>query len=165
MQIRIARQTDLQQIVTIYNQAVAEGNCTADTEALTVESRQEWFSSHGSEKYPILVIEDNTGSTIIGWCSLSAHRKGRMALQNVAEISYYVEKDHRGKGVGKHLMQTALEMAPTLGLHNLFAILLDTNRTSIALLKKYGFSEWGHLPDIAEFKNHTCGQYIFGRKV
>ena len=29
------------------------------------------------------------------------------------------------------------------------AILLDCNSASIALLKKYGFSEWGRLPEIA----------------
>ncbi len=165
MQIRTARLSDLEQIVNIYNQAISEGNCTADTEALTVADRQEWFANHTPEKYPIYVIEEETGAPIIGWCSLSAHRRGRMALANVAEISYYVDKNHRGKGVGKHIMMHALQEAPRLGLHNLFAILLDTNQISVALLEKNGFSQWGHLPEIAEFPDRICGQYIYGRKV
>ena len=101
----------------------------------------------------------------LGWCSLSAHRRGRMALRNVAEISYYVDQDHRRKGIGRQLMQHALEQAPKLGLHNLFAILLDVNQTSVELLEKNGFSRWGHLPGIAEFPDKTCGQFIYGRKV
>lgn len=165
MQIRIAKPCDLKQIVAIYNQAITEGNCTADTETLTVEDRQEWFNNHGPEKYPIYIVEDESDNTLMGWCSLSAHRKGRMALQNVAEISYYVDKDRRGMGVGKLLMTHALQKAPTLGLHNLFAILLDTNLVSVAILKKYGFSQWGHLPNIAEFDDKICGQYIYGRKI
>lgn len=165
MQIRIARKDDLKQIVAIYNQAIAEGNCTADIEQLTVTERREWFDGHDPKKYPIYVMETVAENIVTGWCSLSAHRKGRMALQHVAEISYYVAADHRGKGIGKQLMLHALQEAPKLGLHNLFAILLDINQVSVTLLEKYGFSQWGHLPDIAEFPNKICGQFIYGRKV
>ncbi len=165
MQIRLAQQSDLKSLVTIYNQAIGDGNSTADIAPLTVEERQEWFDNHSSQKYPIFVMVQKSTEDIIGWYSLSAHRKGRMALRNIAEISYYVERSHRRQGVGKRLMQHALRKAPTLGLHNLFAILLDINTTSIKLLEKNGFSQWGHLPDIAEFPGKICGQFIYGRKV
>ncbi len=167
MQIRIAHPDDLKQIVAIYNQAVSEGNCTADITPLTVEQRKEWFAGHSPDRYPIYVMEggDDQGKIITGWYSLSAHRRGRMALQHVAEISYYVDTGHRRKGVGGQLMEHALRKAPALGLHNLFAILLDINQTSITMLEKSGFSKWGHLPDIAEFPDKVCGQFIYGRKV
>lgn len=163
MHMRTAKSKDLPQIVAIYNQAIAEGNCTADTHSLTVKERQYWFDSHSPDKYPIYVMEQE--GKILGWYSLSAHRRGRMALRNVAEISYYVNQNHRRKGIGRQLMQHALKEAPKLGLHNLFAILLDVNQTSVALLEKNGFSRWGHLPNIAEFPDKTCGQFIYGRKV
>ena len=165
MQIRIATADDLEQIVAIYNQAVLRGNCTADTEPLDVSERQDWFNEHTPGEYPIFVITGEDKQDIHGWCSLSAHRKGRMALAKVAEISYYVDSTQQGKGIGKKLMRYALEEAPRCGLHNLFAILLDTNQESIALLEKYGFKQWGHLPEIAEFSDRVCGQFIYGRKV
>ncbi|MCF8056304.1 MAG: GNAT family N-acetyltransferase [Desulfocapsa sp.] len=167
MQIRIACPNDLGQIVAIYNQAVSEGNCTADITPLAVAHRKEWFAGHTPDNYPIYVMEEREDQEkiITGWYSLSAHRRKRMALQNVAEISYYVDKDHRRKGVGGQLMEHALQEAPKLGLPNLFTILLDTNQTSIAMLKKNGFSKWGYLPDIAEFPDKICGQFIYGRKV
>jgi len=165
MQIRIAKAEDLEQIIAIYNQAVLRGNCTADTEPLTVTERKEWFSAHTPEHYPIFVMEGNNQSEVWGWCSLSAHRRGRKALRHVAEISYYVDEKQQRKGIGRQLMLHALEVAPTHELHNLFAILLDTNTISIALLEKYGFKLWGHLPDIAEFPDRICGQFIYGRKV
>ena len=163
MQIRNAETDDLPQIVAIYNQAVNEGNCTADTEPLSAADRQEWFTSHSPDRYPIYVMAE--GNTICGWCSLSAHRPGRKALQNVAEISYYVDTEHRKKGIGQLLMNHALHSAAALGLHNLFAILLDTNAVSVRLLEQNGFTQWGHLPDIAEFPDRTCGQFIYGRRV
>jgi phosphinothricin acetyltransferase len=165
MQIRIAHEKHLPQLVAIYNQAISQGNCTADTEELSVAQRQEWFKGHNPEQYPIYIMLEEDSQEVTGWCSLSAHRRGRKALQHVAEISYYIHTDHRGKGVGTRLMQHALQQAPLLGLHNLFAILLDSNHISVALLEKNGFSRWGHLPDIAEFSDRTCGQYIYGRKV
>jgi len=165
MQIRIATADDLTQIIAIYNQAVLRGNCTADTESLEVSERCNWFNEHTPEKYPLFVICEEDNGNILGWCSLSTHRKGRKALANVAEISYYVETGQQGKGIGNKLMVHALNMAPECGLHNLFAILLDTNKVSIALLEKYGFTQWGHLPDIAEFADRVCGQFIYGRKV
>jgi len=165
MQIRIATQNDLKQLVSIYNQAITNGNCTADINPLTVAERQEWFDGHSPEKYPIFVMEAEEAETISGWCSLSAHRRGRMALANVAEISYYVGREYRGKGIGSCLIQHALRKAPKLGLHNLFAILLDINQISVKMLEQNGFSKWGHLPDIAEFPDKICGQFIYGRKV
>lgn len=165
MQIRNATVDDLEQIIAIYNQAVLQGNCTADTEPLEVTERQGWFNEHTPEKYPIFVITGETAEEIHGWYSFSAHRKGRIALANVAEISYYVESTQQGKGIGNKLMTHALSSAPECGLHNLFAMLLDTNQVSIALLEKFGFEQWGHLPEIAEFPDRICGQFIYGRKV
>lgn len=40
-------------------------------------------------------------------------------------------------------MEFMLSEAQRLGFRTLVAILLDCNSASIALLKKYGFSEWG----------------------
>lgn len=165
MQIRIATLKDLEQIIAIYNQAVVRGHCTADTEPLHTAQREEWFSEHTPEKYPLFVIVGENGEDIRGWCSLSAHRKGRMALANVAEISYYVDENHQHQGIGKQLIAHALQEAPKCGLHNLFAILLDINQVSISLLEKNDFTLWGHLPDIAEFPDRICGQFIYGRKV
>ncbi len=165
MQIRIATTDDLAQIVAIYNQAVLRGNCTADTETLEPKERHDWFTEHTPDQYPIAVICDKRQRKVLGWYSLSAHRKGRKALANVAEISYYVDSEQQGNGIGNMLMRHALDTAAECGLHNLFAILLDTNTVSIALLEKYGFKQWGHLPDIAEFPDKVCGQYIYGRRV
>ncbi|MBU0944476.1 MAG: hypothetical protein KJ804_22460 [Proteobacteria bacterium] len=67
--IRHAKPGDLEQIISISNQAVVAGNCTTDIEALVVEERREWFARHSPEKYPIYVMEE--GEAIIrGWCSL-----------------------------------------------------------------------------------------------
>ena len=163
MRIRNFTVNDLEAIVNIYNHAVDEKFATADTEYVTIDSRKEWFAQHSAETYPIYVAEEN--NEIVGWCSLSPHRPGRKALRSVAEISYYIHKDHRRKGVANTLITYTIEKAKELGFKNLFTILLDLNKPSIYILEKFGFEKWGHLPDIAEFGGVICGQYIYGRKI
>ena len=154
---------DLESIVKIYNHAVDEKFATADTEYISTDSRKDWFAQHSAQTYPIYVAEEN--GDVIGWCSLSPHRPGRKALSKLAEISYYVHKDHRRKGIANSLITHTIEKAKELGFTNLFTILLDLNKPSIHLLEKFGFEKWGHLPDIAEIDGIVCGQFIYGRKL
>lgn len=163
MFFKVANEKDFPEIIKIYNHAVDEKFATADTEYVTVESRKEWFTQHSPETYPIFIAEEN--NEIVGWCSLSPHRPGRKALRTVAEISYYIHKDHRKKGVAHSLITHTIESAKKLGFRNLISILLDLNKTSIYILEKFGFEKWGHLPNVAEIDGVICGQYIYGRKI
>ena len=163
MNIRTSDDNDYSQIVQIYNQAVDEKFATADTEYVTVDSKMNWFKQHSSETYPIYVAEENR--KLIGWCSLSPHRPGRKALRTVAEISYYIHKDYRRRGVANSIINYTIEKAKQIGFKNLISILLDLNKPSIYILEKFGFEKWGHLPNIAEIEEVICGQYIYGKKL
>lgn len=161
--INTAVKKDWPYIIEIYNQAIQEGGKTADTETLTVEERKDWLSLHLNTKHPILIAE--LDSKIIGWCSLSPHRPGRKALEKTLEISYYVDKNYQGKGVGSFLIKSALNYSERNGIKNLFAILLDINNISVKILEKFGFQKWGHLPNIAEIDGKICGQFIYGKNL
>ena len=161
VKIRIADQNDWGKIIDIYNQAVLEGDKTADLDTVTLNTRREWLKLHSTGKYQILLaqIEEQT----IGWCSISPHRPGRRALEKTAEISYYIDQKYRGNGVGSILIKSAIETSQRNGIKNLFAILLDVNKPSVSILEKFGFKKWGHLPKVAEIRGKTCGQFIFGK--
>ena len=161
--IRIATEKDVPAITTIYNHAVAAGFQTAHTELVDDSYVAQLLAEHPPEVYPVFLAEHN--EMVLGWCGLSAYRPGRGALRSTAEISYYVHEDYQGQGVGTALIEQALEAAPKLGFSALFAILLDKNPRSIGLLKKYGFEQWGHMPDIADFGNERCGHLYYGRHI
>jgi len=163
MTIRSSIENDYLEIVNIYNHAVDEKFATADTEYVSVESKMNWFEQHSIDTYPIYVAEEN--NEIVGWCSLSPHRLGRKALRTVAEISYYIHKDHRRKGIANSLITHTIRKAKQLGFKNLITILLDLNKPSIYLLEKFGFEKWGHLPEIALIDETICGQFIYGKKL
>lgn len=158
---RIANESDWQRIIDIYNQSVLDLGKTADTEKQSIDSRIGWLMEHSHSKHPIILAlyEDH----IVGWCSLSPHRPGRKALEKTAEISYYVDKQYQGKGIGTYLISDAINYAKKSGIKNLYAILLDINLISINILVKFGFEKWGHLPNVAEINDLICGQFIYGK--
>lgn len=51
--VRDATCEDLPRIVEIYNASIPGRLATSDLEPVTVESRREWFASHGPEGHPM----------------------------------------------------------------------------------------------------------------
>jgi len=163
IQIRIARLGDLPSIVAIYNQAVPTHLSTANTTAYTAEGRKTWFIEHNPEKRPIFVA--TADHRVVGWCSLSWYRPGRAALRFTAEISYYVDTAHQGRGIGSSLIRHALQACPSLGIKNVVAVVIDRNEGSRRLLEKMGFEQWGFLPKVLDFDGVEVGEYYFGKRV
>jgi phosphinothricin acetyltransferase len=161
--IRLASINDLTAIVSIYNEAVALRFATADITRVSVESRHDWFLEHDAEKHPIYVWEEE--HSVKGWCSLSPYRRGRMALRFTAETSYYVRGDSHRKGIASRLVQHSIASCATLKIKNLFAIVLEYNTGSCALLEKLQFEKWGYLPNVADFDGEECGHIYYGRRV
>ena len=160
IKIDFAQQEDQQAMLDIYNQAIASGRNTADTELLTLEDRLEWFKSHTPDQYPLLVAKE--GDVVVGYLTLSAYRYGRKALINTAEISYYIHFDHHRKGIASQLINKALEMCPSLHIETLISILISCNQGSIKILEKYGFEEWGSMPDIVKLEGINCSHLYYG---
>lgn len=160
MIIRLARVEDLPAINAIYNQAVEQLFCTAHLSPVDMEYSLSWFSAHIADRYPVCVSEED--GQLSGWVSLGPYRSDRQALAHVGEVSYYVHQDCRGRGVGSRLLEYAIELAPSCGLSILVAILLDKNPGSIALLKKFEFSQWGAMPGIAIIGEERADHLYYG---
>ncbi len=158
--IRHAQQSCLAEIISIYNQAVAAGFQTADTEPWVAEDKLAWFQLHQNPQYPIFVAIEN--ELVVGWAVISAYRPGRGALSKTKEISYYVHRSHLRKGIGTKLLKFAIDNAAVYNAETLIAILLDVNTPSIKLLENSGFSKWGHLPNVADFNGVKCGHFYYG---
>lgn len=162
--IRKAVKNDLERITEIYNQAIISKKATADMEVFKEDQRMQWFLIHSNnERTPIYVYEDEC--TLAGYCSLSAYRPGRQALESIAEISYYIDYSYHRRGFGSKLVQYAIDEARKLGYKNLLAILLSCNDSSQALLKKYGFEHWGTLPNIVYINDKIYSHYYYGLKL
>ena len=157
--IRLAEPKDLVAINDIYTQAI-HAQATADITPISMPAREAWFQTHPADQFPIYVYEIDT--KVVAWLSITAYRPGRMALRRSAEISYYVDEQFRHQSIASQLLKHALEQASELQLDTFIAIILENNLASIALMKKFGFAQWGHLPMVAEFDGKRVGHVYYG---
>lgn len=163
MKFRNALQNDLPVIVAIYNSTVQGRMVTADTEPVSVESRQQWFDEHSPGRLPLWMVEDEE-KNIIGWVSFQAFY-GRPAYDATAEISIYIDPIERGKGYGKKILQYAMQQAPSLGIKTLLGFIFAHNGPSIELFTKLGFEEWGNLKNIANIDGKDISVKIVGKRL
>ena len=161
--IRLATIKDLASIVDIYNMAIRSRMATGDMDEFDVEERLNWFGKFSHDKFPLYVVEK--GGEVIGYAYLSPYRPGRKAMEKVAEISFFINYSFHGFGFGSNLLEYVMADCKRLGKETLLAILMDINTPSVHLLKKFGFSEWGHFPDIINFENSKCGHLVYGLKL
>lgn len=138
--IRPAQEADLSGITEIYNDAILTTTATFDTEVKTLENRLQWFKER-DENFPVLVVEQD--HQIIAYAALNKWSE-RKAYDITAEISLYVHKVHRGKGIGKTLISKIVTAAKEKGsLNSLIARITEGNDQSIYLHQQNGFTLMG----------------------
>ena len=160
--IRDARESDLERIVAIYNEAIPGRQATADTEPVPVAGRLAWFRQHTPARRPLWVAE--VGGRIIGWLSFQDFY-GRPAYGATAELSIYVTGAAQRNGIGRQLLTRAIERAPALGLSTLLGFVFAHNAPSVRLFERHGFARWAHLPRVARLDGIERDLLILGRRV
>ena len=161
--LRIAEPRDLPGIVAIYNSTVSSRMVTADTEPVSVASRQAWFDAHEPQRRPLWVCED-ADAQMAGWMSFSDFY-GRPAYGATAEVSIYLDAQRRGQGLGRYLLQQAIDHAPQVGVNTLLGFIFGHNAPSLALFRKYGFETWADLPRVATLDGVERDLIILGKRV
>src|SRR5262249_38377526 len=80
--------------------------------------------------------------SVVGWASLNPFSP-RPAYDHVVDLSVYVERAWRGRGVGHRLLATLIERAGELGYHKMVLATFPFNAAGVALYERLGFSPVG----------------------
>ncbi len=137
--VRPARENDAEAIARIYNQGIEDRVATLETELRTSEERRRWMAARGP-RHPVIVAE--AAGTVVGWASLNQFNP-RPAYQHVADFSVYVDRDWRGKGVGRRLLEAVIELAREIGYHKMVLSAFPFNQAGVALYERLGFRTVG----------------------
>jgi L-amino acid N-acyltransferase YncA len=139
--IRTACESDLAQIAAIWNHEVLGTDATTDTEPRSLIAQREWLARH-TERYPVVVAlaagDREPSDTVLAYGSLSPYR-AKLAFARTVEDSVYVERSHRGTGLGGLILAELIRRARALEHHSILARITAKNSASLRLHARHGF--------------------------
>ena len=132
---RLATVADAAAIAAIYNEGIAEGIATFETEPRTAERSAAQLADKG-DRYPTVVAERE--GRVIAWASAGAYRN-RPAYAGVAEHSVYVARGARGTGAGRAALEALCRAYAGRGFWKIVSRIFPENTASLALHERCGF--------------------------
>ena len=144
MSIRRAAFGDAGRIAEIYNHYVLNTTVTFDAEPKSTEERLRWLAEHDAA-HPVLIGEID--GKIVAWGSLTKWGT-RAAYRHSVEVSIYVDKDYRGRGLGADMSRALVEKAVQAGHHALITQIVSDNAASLRLSDQLGFEHAGVLREV-----------------
>ena len=133
---------DWPEVREIYEQGIATGDATFETEAPSWES---WNDAHLS----VCRLVSRRDGVVAGWAALTPFSK-RPVYRGVAEASVYVAEASRSAGVGSALMQGVIDRSEAAGIWTLLAKIFPENAASLAMAARFGFRTVGVLERIGQ---------------
>lgn len=137
--IRPASVDDLEAIAAIYNQGIADRIATLETEPKSRDDIEDWWRDRGARHSVLVAV---SADSVIGWASLNRF-SSRCAHTEIADVSVYVERRSRARGVGFALLSELASEAERNGFRKLVLHALDSNEPGKKLYRKVGFREVG----------------------
>jgi L-amino acid N-acyltransferase YncA len=137
MRIRPAAPGDAEAIRAIYNHEVAAGATTFDLVPRTAAEQRAWLDRHRGAHPAVVAVEEADGA-VLGFGALSPFRE-RPAYATTVEDSVYVDRDLRGRGVGRGVLEELVRLAGRHGFHTVVARIVGHNEASVGLHRACGF--------------------------
>src|SRR6185436_12996920 len=123
----------------IYNQGIEERIATFETAPRTPADIVAAIEERG-ERYPTVVAERD--GRVVAWASASLYRS-RPCYAGIGEYSVYVDREARGIGAGKIVLEALFRASEARGLWKLVSRIFPENVASLALCRATGFREVG----------------------
>ena len=157
MIIREYNQSDIQDMIAIWNEVVKEGTAFPQEELLTETTGAEFFAS---QTYCGVAEEDGR---IYGLYILHPNNIGRCV--HISNASFAVSSESRGKHIGEQLVMHCIKTAKGKGFGILqFNAVVESNIHARHLYERLGFIQLGVIPNGFRMKDghyeNICPYYI-----
>lgn len=155
---RSARKEDAQMLVAYLRQTAAETPyLLREPEEVTISAEREQnfiMGKEADERELMLLCFD--GERHVGNCSIvAAGSMTRQAHRCGVAIALYQE--YWGKGIGRKMMEIALETARQMGYEQAELDVVSANEAAIRLYEKLGFRQYGVFPHNMKYRD---GSYV-----
>ncbi|WP_371808845.1 N-acetyltransferase family protein [Adlercreutzia sp. ZJ473] len=139
MEVRAYTPADLVAMIPIWNEVVRDGRAFPQLDELDEETGAAFFAA---QSYAAVAVD---GGRVIGLAILHPNNVGRCS--HVANASFAVSSEARGRGVGRALVADALAHLVPCGFRGLqFNAVVASNARAIRLYESLGFTRVGTIP-------------------
>lgn len=139
--IRAATRDDVPAMLAIYAPYILETAITFEYEVPSPGDFMRRFEGIAAN-YPWIVWEEN--GAVLGYAYGGA-AFSRAAYAWDADLSIYLDRDARGRGIGAKLYRCLEEMLARRGFHNLYGVVTGENLPSIRFHERMGYVRMGTL--------------------
>jgi L-amino acid N-acyltransferase YncA len=136
-----------QEVLDILNQAIVSSTALYDYKPRTVDTMVGWFKQKNIGDFPVIGATNDAGQ-LMGFATYGTFRAWP-AYKYSVEHSVYIHIDHRGKGLGRLLMQQLIISARRQQYHTMIGGIDISNIASISLHEKLGFTHAGTIKQAA----------------
>lgn len=143
-QVRFAALEDAGAILDIYGPYIEQTPISFEYEVPSPESFRERMRNIMKE-YPYLVYEKE--GKVVGYAYGSSYLS-RKAFFWDGEVSIYISREERGRGIGRQLYEPLLAMMKEMGIVNVYALIVHPYEASEQFHKKMGFQEEAVFPKV-----------------
>lgn len=133
--IRAITESDVPSYHSCLDLVARERRFLAFREAPPIERSLGFVRSQVASGAPMFVAIH--GDQIVGWCDISP--QSCPSLAHRGDLGMGIHPDYRRRGLGRQLLQAALDAARTFGLERIELAVLTNNTPAVALYRSMGF--------------------------
>ena len=122
-----------------------------DEVTLSLEQEQNFIQKIMNSDRELMLIAIIDGKHV-GNCSLM-ELGGYRRYRHRCEVAIALYQEYCGRGIGKAMMETVLQIAHEIGYEQAELEVIADNKNAITLYEKLGFEKYGHFPDNMKYDN------------
>jgi len=154
--IRPMAGSDADRVLAVYAEGIEDGRATFEAGCPDWDV---WDADHLAVCRIVAVMDGR----VAGWAALSPVSK-RSCYRGVAEVSVYVARDARWKGLGRRLLDALVEASERAGFWTLQGSTFEDNAASLALQRACGFRVVGRRERIGQRFGHWKSTILTERR-
>lgn len=135
MLIRKIEERDNADIATIIRSCFADFNAPTKGTVFEDPTTDDLYSVFRKEKSVLYIAEEN--GEIVGSCGI--YPTENLPEDTAEMVKFYLNKNSRGKGTGRALMETALETSRQMGYRKIYIESLPEFSKALSMYEKQGF--------------------------
>ena len=143
--IRQVNKNDAEQLTIIYNYYVKNTIITFEEIEIDKQEMTKRIAENLLENLPWIVFEED--SNLLG-LAYASQWKSRCSYRHSVEVTVYLDKDCKGKGIGSQLYEKLIQQIKESKYHALLGGISLPNEASIKLQEKFGFKKVAHFKEV-----------------